>query len=78
MCICGGRALTFSSFFKLRTNFTPNQIYYNICSACIGGMVGTNCSGTNAVRWGTMREWVINLTVVLPDGKIIKTRQRPR
>ena len=41
-------------------------------------MVGTNCSGTNAVRWGTMREWVINLTVVLPDGKIIKTRQRPR
>lgn len=41
-------------------------------------MVGTSCSGTNAVRYGTMKEWVINLTVVTPDGKILKTRQRPR
>lgn len=47
-------------------------------SACIGGMVGTSCSGTNAVRYGTMKEWVINLTVVTPEGKILKTRQRSR
>jgi len=46
--------------------------------AKIGGMVGTGCSGTNAGRYGTMREWVINLTAVLADGTIIKTRQRPR
>lgn len=41
-------------------------------------MIGTNCSGTNAVKYGTMKDWVINLTVVLADGTIIKTRRRPR
>jgi FAD/FMN-containing dehydrogenase len=37
-----------------------------------------NCSGTNAYRYGTMKAWVIAVTVVLADGSIVKTRQRPR
>ncbi|KAF2765201.1 hypothetical protein EJ03DRAFT_319812 [Teratosphaeria nubilosa] len=46
--------------------------------AMIGGMIGTSCSGTNAYRYGTMKEWVLSLTVVLADGTIVKTKQRPR
>ncbi|KAI0683633.1 D-lactate dehydrogenase cytochrome oxidoreductase [Cytidiella melzeri] len=47
--------------------------------ATIGGMIGTGCSGTNAVRYGTAKaEWFLNVTVVLPNGKVIKTRRRAR
>lgn len=46
--------------------------------AKIGGMLGTGCSGTNAARYGTVKEWCLSITAVLADGTIVKTRQRPR